>query len=47
MIIDSGSVKVVVEQGKLTDNVTMQIKELVLNQGKFSPENITIFELNG
>ena len=47
VIIDSGSVKVVVEQGKLTDNVTMQIKELVLNQGKFSPENITIFELNG
>lgn len=46
VIIDSGEVKVVVEKGVLTDAITMQIKDLVLNQGKFSPENITIFELN-
>lgn len=46
VIIDSGEVKVVVEKGVLTDGVTMQIKDLVLNQGKFTPENITIFELN-
>ena len=46
VIIDSGEVKVVVEKGVLTDTVTMQIKDLVLNQGKFTPENITIFELN-
>ncbi len=46
VIIDSGEVKVVVENGTLTDGITMQIKDLVLNQGKFNPENITIFELN-
>ena len=46
VIIDSGEVKVVVEKDVLTDEVTMQIKDLVLNQGKFTPENITIFELN-
>ena len=46
VIIDADSVKIVVEKGVLTDAVTMQIKDLVLNQGNFSPENITIFELN-
>ena len=46
VIIDSGEVKVVVEKGVLTDAITMQIKDLILNQGDFSPENITIFELN-
>lgn len=46
VIIDSGEVRVVVENGVLTDAVTMQIKDLVLNKGKFTPENITIFELN-
>ena len=46
VIIDSGEVRVVVQKGVLTDGVTMQIKDLVLNQGKFTPENITIFELN-
>lgn len=46
VIIDSGSIKVVTPKGTLTDNITMQIKELILNQGTFSPENITILELN-
>ncbi len=46
VIIDSGEVKVVVEKDVLSEDTTMQIKELVLNQGKFTPENITIFELN-
>ncbi len=45
VIIDSSDIKVVVEKGVLTDAVTMQIKDLILNQGDFSPENITIFEL--
>ncbi len=47
VIIDSGTVKTIVEKGVLTDGITMQIKDLILNQGDFSPENITIFELNG
>lgn len=46
VIIDSDTVKAVVEKGILTDSVTMQIKDLIINQGKFTPENITIFELN-
>ncbi len=46
VIINSGEVRVVVEKDVLTDEITMQIKDLVLNQGKFTPENITIFELN-
>lgn len=46
VIIDSGNVKAVVERGVLTDEITMQIKDLILNQGEFTPENITIFELN-
>ncbi len=46
VIIDDDTVKVVVEKGVLTDAITMQIKDLILNQGDFSPENITIFELN-
>lgn len=46
VIIDGDSVKAVVEKGVLTDGITMQIKDLILNQGEFSPENITIFELN-
>ena len=47
VIIDKGSVKAVVEKGVLSDTVSMQIKELILTQGDFSPENITIFELKG
>lgn len=47
VIIDSGDIKVVVEKGLLTDAVTMQIKDMVLNHGNFSPENITIFEITG
>ncbi len=46
VIIDGDTIKAVVEKGVLTDAITMQIKDLILNQGDFSPENITIFELN-
>ncbi|MBQ8229042.1 MAG: SpoIIIAH-like family protein [Clostridia bacterium] len=46
VIIDANEVKVVVEKDVLTEGVTMQIKDLVLNQGDFSPENITIFEIS-
>lgn len=46
VIIDGDDVKVVTEKNVLTDAVTMQIKDLILNQGKFTPENIYIFEIN-
>ncbi len=46
VIIDGDTIKAVVQKGVLTDAITMQIKDLILNQGNFSPENITIFELN-
>lgn len=45
VIIDSGEIKVITAKDTLTDTVTMQIKELILSQGDFSPEKITIFEL--
>lgn len=45
VIIDSGEIKVITAPGTLSDNVTMQIKELILGDGTFSPEKISIFEL--
>lgn len=45
VIIDGGDIKVITAKGTLTDSVTMQIKELILSQGDFSPEKISIFEL--
>lgn len=45
VIIDGGDVRVITAKGTLTDSVTMQIKELILSQGDFSPEKITIFEM--
>ena len=45
VIISDNTIKVVTQPGTLTDTVTMQIKELILNQGGFSPENINIFEM--
>lgn len=45
VIIDGGDVKVITAKGSLNDTVTMQIKELILSQGDFSPEKISIFEL--
>ncbi len=45
VIIDGRDVKVITAKGTLTDNVTMQIKELILSLGDFTPEKISIFEL--
>lgn len=45
VIIDGGNIKVITAKGTLTDSVTMQIKELILSQGDFSPEKISILEL--
>jgi stage III sporulation protein AH len=47
VIIDGDVCQVVVPKGVLTDNVTLQIKELVMHQTKISAKNITIIELNG
>ncbi len=47
VIIDSDVCQVVVEKGKLTDNVSLQIKELVMKQTKIPSKNITIIELKG
>lgn len=45
VIIDGGDIKVITEKGALNDTVTMQIKELILSEGDFLPEKISIFEL--
>lgn len=45
VIIDGGDIKVITAKGTLSDTVTMQIKELILSQGDFSPEKISIFEM--
>lgn len=47
VIISDNTIKVVTQPGSLSDTITMQIKELILNQGGFSPENISIFEMKG
>lgn len=47
VIIDSGVCQIIVGKGKLTDNVSLQIKELVVNQTKIPSKNITIIELKG
>ncbi|MBQ7596212.1 MAG: SpoIIIAH-like family protein [Clostridia bacterium] len=46
VIISDNTIKVVTQPGSLSDTVTMQIKELIMNQGGFQPENINIFEMN-
>lgn len=46
VIIDSGVCQVIVPKGTLSDNVSLQIKELVVNQTKISSKNITIIELS-
>ena len=45
VIIDGGDVKVITAKDSLNDTVTMQIKELILSQGDFSPEKISIIEM--
>lgn len=46
MIINNGTVEVIVAKGTLNDTVILQIKEIVLKQTGFSAENITIVELS-
>lgn len=46
VIIDSDVCQVIVGKGVLTDNFSLQIKELVMNQTKIPSKNITIIELN-
>ena len=45
VIIDGADIKVITAKGTLNDTVTMQIKELILSEGDFVPEKISIFEL--
>lgn len=45
VIIDGDDIKVITAKGTLSDTVTMQIKDLILNQGDFLPEKISIMEL--
>ncbi|MDD6276617.1 MAG: SpoIIIAH-like family protein [Clostridia bacterium] len=47
VIIDSDVCEVIVGKGKLTDNISLQIRDLVMSQTKISSKNITIIELNG
>ena len=46
VIIDSDVCQVIVPKKTLTDNISIQIKELVVNQTKISSKNVTIIELN-
>lgn len=46
VILDSDVCEVVVPAKTLTDNISLQIKELVVNQTKISSKNITIIELS-
>lgn len=46
VIIDGKKVEAVVEKGVLNDSVSLQIKDIIVNHGNFSSENITIIELN-
>ncbi len=45
VIIDSGDIQVITAKGTLNDNITMQIKDIIMKQGDFTPEKFSIFEL--
>lgn len=45
--LDNESCQVIVPQGVLNDNVSLQIKDIVVNQTKIPAKNITIIQLNG
>lgn len=45
VIVDGDICQVIVPKGLLNDNLSLQIKELVINQTKISSKNITIIEL--
>ncbi len=47
VIIDSDVCQVIVGKGILTDNISLQIKELVMKQTEIPSKNITIIELKG
>ncbi len=47
VIIDSDVCQVIVGKGVANENVSLQIKELVINQTKIPSKNITIIELKG
>lgn len=44
--LNNSTAQIVVEKGVLDDSISLQIKEIVLNQTNISGENITIIELN-
>lgn len=46
VIIDSDVCQVIVPQKTLTENISLQIKELVIKQAQISSKNITIIELS-
>lgn len=47
VILDVDVCQVIVENGVLNQNITLQIKDLVVKQTKISSKNITIIELKG
>ncbi len=47
VVIDSDVCRVIVDKDVLTDNISLQIKELVMKQTKIPSKNITIVELKG
>lgn len=46
VILDSGVCQVIVPAKTLTENVSLQIKEIVVKQAQISSKNITIIELS-
>lgn len=46
VIVDGDVCQVIVPNGTLSDNVSVQIKEIVVNQAKIPSKNITIIELS-
>lgn len=47
VISDDEVCQIIVEKGVLTQNISLQIKELVVKQAKIPAKNITIIELKG
>lgn len=45
--IDGETCQVIVPKNALNDNVSLQIKDIVINQAKIPAKNITIIQLNG
>ena len=47
VIIDDDGCQIIVPNGSVSENVSLQIKELVMNKAKILSKNITIIELKG